>query len=172
MSDDGATADNEFSLARVSVQDCAPGQYAAFRELNLAWIRRHFTIEPSDRVLLDDPERAIVDRGGIILVATYSLAGASPLVVGACALLSDGDRTVFELAKMAVDVPFQGRKVGYLLGKEAVQRARREGASQLRLETNSKLIPALRLYEKLGFTEIPTTKPAYERVDVQMTLQL
>ena len=59
-----------------------------------------------------------------------------------------------------------------MLGKEAVQRARREGASQLRLETNSKLIPALRLYEKLGFTEIPTTKPAYERVDVQMTLQL
>ena len=32
--------------------------------------------------------------------------------------------------------------------------------------------PALRLYATLGFTEIPTTKPAYERVDVQMTLQL
>tara|TARA_R110002094_G_scaffold89242_7_gene92197 strand:- start:262 stop:414 length:153 start_codon:yes stop_codon:yes gene_type:complete len=42
----------------------------------------------------------------------------------------------------------------------------------LRLETNSKLIPAIRLYEKLGFVPVPARNSAYTRADVQMVIDL
>lgn len=173
MSDEGAIADDGFSLADVTVRDCEPAQLAAFRDLNLAWIRRYFTIESKDRALLDDPQRGILDKGGIILVAFWSGSpSAKALVIGTCALLREGDGSVLQLAKMAVDERFLGKRVGILLGEAAIERSRGAGASALRLETNSQLTPALRLYEKLGFVHERRQKSAYTRADVHMRIEL
>tara|TARA_R110002072_G_scaffold228234_12_gene385397 strand:- start:40800 stop:40952 length:153 start_codon:yes stop_codon:yes gene_type:complete len=42
----------------------------------------------------------------------------------------------------------------------------------LRLETNSKLIPAIRLYKKLSFVPVPARNSAFTRADVQMVIDL
>lgn len=172
MSDDAPELDDDFVLADLAVRDCQPAELAAFRELNFAWIRRYFTIEPKDRALLDDPQQAILDQGGIILVAVWHKPNSGPIVVGTCALLRDPDDAVLQLAKMAVDDRFQGNHIGYLIGEAALARARHEGMDAVRLETNSKLTPAIRLYEKLGFGHVAARQSAYTRADVQMRIDL
>jgi GNAT superfamily N-acetyltransferase len=178
MNEGGAVPDDSFALTQVTVRDCEPSQFPAFRDLNLAWIRRYFEVEAKDRALLNDPNTGVLEPGGIILVATWTAADGEqqaspqPLVVGTCALLRDGDGSVLQLAKMAVDERFLGKQIGKLLGLAAIERARRAGASSLRLETNSKLTPAIRLYEKLGFAPMPARESAYARADVHMVMQL
>jgi len=172
MSDDGHQLDDGFALADVTVRDCETSELAAFRDLNLAWIRRYFTIEPKDRALLDDPQQGILDKGGFILVAVWHKPGAQPIVVGTCALLRDPDAAVLQLAKMAVDERFQGKRIGHLVGEAAIARAAKERMQAVRLETNSKLTPAIRLYEKLGFAHVAARKSAYTRADVQMRIEL
>jgi ribosomal protein S18 acetylase RimI-like enzyme len=167
-----AIPDDGFALSQVTIKDCEPCQLAAFRDLNLAWIRRYFTIEAEDRALLDDPQSGVLDHGGIILIASWSGRDKQHHVIGTCAILRDGDGSALQLAKMAVDERFQGKQIGKLLGRAAIERARQAGASSLRLETNSKLTPAIRLYEKLGFAHMPTRESSYARADVQMVIEL
>ena len=46
------------------------------------------------------------------------------------------------------------------------------GADKLFLESNTRLKPAIALYRKLGFKELPEYHPAYARGDIQMDLDL
>jgi hypothetical protein len=41
---------------------------SAFRALNREWIEQHFTMEPQDWAVLDDPREQILARGGAISV--------------------------------------------------------------------------------------------------------
>jgi GNAT superfamily N-acetyltransferase len=167
-----AIPDDGFALSQVTVQDCEPCQLAAFRDLNLAWIRRYFTIEAEDRALLDDPQTGVLEQGGIILIASWRGRDNQQHAIGTCAILRDGHGSALQLAKMAVDKRFQGKQIGKLLGRAAIERARQTGANSLRLETNSKLTPAVRLYEKLGFVHMPARESAYTRADVHMVIEL
>ncbi len=67
-----------------------------FRRLNLDWIERLFAVEAADRKVLDDPEAAIVAKGGMIF---FAIDGET--VVGTAAIIRFSD-VRFELAKMAV----------------------------------------------------------------------
>jgi putative acetyltransferase len=139
-----------------------------FRDLNLAWITKYFTVEPEDRKMLDHPQEMIIDKGGHIL---FALAGA--VVAGTCALIKNG--AWYELAKMATREDFQGKGIGYLMGMEAIRLARKNNAEKIILDTNSSLKPALHLYEKLGFQYAIITeeqKARYNRADVMMELLL
>jgi len=78
----------------------------------------------------------------------------------------------FELAKMAISSELQGKGIGWVLGQALVQAARELGARKIYLESNTKLKPALKLYRKLGFREIPVISSPYRRVDIQMELIL
>ncbi|OCA78957.1 MarR family transcriptional regulator [Chryseobacterium contaminans] len=140
----------------------------AFRALNEEWIKTFFVMEPSDYKLLDHPEEEIINKGGYIAFAL--LNGEA---VGTCALVRAHEEPLaFELSKMAVSPKAQGKKIGYLLGNTLVEKARELKAEKVFLETNSILVPAIKLYEKLGFKHIPITNPGYDRVDVQMELKL
>jgi ribosomal protein S18 acetylase RimI-like enzyme len=150
----------------VRVVDYQPAHEEAFRRLNEAWITKYFVIEASDRKVLDAPDRHILRKGGHILVATLA-----DQVVGVCALLKMEDGR-FELAKMAVEPEFQGRGIGLLLGQAAVARARELGAPYVYLESNTKLRPAIALYEKLGFRKVVRRPSPYARSNIQMELKL
>lgn len=173
MRDDPPRPDDSFAMAQVTIEDCRPEHFGAFRQLNLAWIERWFEVEDKDRATLDDPQRGILDRGGVILVAVWSPPDQRPSrVVATTALLRDDQPGVFQLAKMAVAEPFQGRQLGKRIGEAAIARARQLGATAVRLESNSQLTPALRLYERLGFEHQPRRESPYTRADVQMILRL
>ncbi len=140
----------------------------AFKALNEEWIKTFFVMEASDYKLLDNPEEEILKKGGHIAFAL--LNGKA---VGTCALVKTQDEPlIFELSKMAVSPEAQGKKLGYLLGNALVDKAKELGAQKVFLVTNSMLIPAIKLYEKLGFKHIPVTDAGYDRVDVQMQLDI
>lgn len=145
-----------------------PEYKEAFKALNEEWIKTFFVMEPSDYKLLDNPEEQIINKGGHI--AFVLLNGE---VVGTCALVKAQEEPLtFELSKMAVSPKAQGKKIGYLLGNALVEKAKALKAEKVFLETNSILVPAIKLYEKLGFKHTAITNPGYDRVDVQMELEL
>jgi putative acetyltransferase len=142
----------------------------AFRDLNIAWVSRFFVVEDKDREQLEDPEARIISKGGTILIAEDELGCA----VG-CVSLVPYRAHVLELAKMAVDQAAQGRGVGGRLMGASIAKASELGATAIYLESNSKLGPAVRLYERFGFRHLPADdRPAspYERCDVYMRLDL
>jgi GNAT superfamily N-acetyltransferase len=137
-----------------------------FARLNRVWIEKHFYLEPEDLRVLGDPEK-IIDEGGFVF---FAFVGNK--VVGTCALLNSGDNS-FELVKMAVDEAYRGAGVGRLLLERSIERCRENDASELKLETNTVLESAVRLYRKLGFREVEAEhKSKFSRVNLLMRLDL
>ena len=69
---------------------------------------------------------------------------------GTVALLRHGDGEV-ELTKMAVDPAVRGAGIGRKLMAGALDAFAQMGGSQLFLETNTRLVPAIKLYESVDF---------------------
>jgi GNAT superfamily N-acetyltransferase len=153
----------------IEIREFQSGDEEAFKRLNEEWIVRYFVLEKKDVEALAAPRQTILDRGGRILFAVHC-----GIPVGCCALvaMSPGE---FEVAKMAVTESAQGLGIGRRLLAATIEVARAAGASQLFLETNSVLAPAIRLYESVGFRHIPADRKKaspYARSDVQMELIL
>lgn len=152
----------------VKIVDYESKYQQVFRELNEEWISRFFKMEASDYKMLDNPENYIINKGGHIVFALLNNE-----VVGTCALIkTSNEPLVFELAKMAVSPKAQGKKIGYLIGRELINKAQDLKAKEIFLETNSSLVPAVKLYEKLGFQHIAVKDSPYERCDTKMLLEL
>ena len=144
-----------------------PELRADFERLNRAWIERWFVLEEEDRKVFADPAGHIVEPGGQIF---FLLDDAG--VRGTCAVIRhDGD--TLELAKMAVEPSAQGRGYGDRLIEAVIGFARAAGAARLMLVSNTRLGPALNLYRKHGFRDVPLD-PAngYSRADIQLELRL
>lgn len=135
-----------------------------FRRLNIDWLQRFFHVEEVDQRVLSNPEGEILATGGKIL---FARSGDS--IVGTCALIQV-EPGVFELTKMAVDPAAQGLGIGRKLIERAIAEYRALGGRELFLETNTKLAPAIRLYESVGFEHQPSVKPGthYSRANVYM----
>ncbi|MCD8176468.1 MAG: GNAT family N-acetyltransferase [Tannerellaceae bacterium] len=145
-----------------------PHYREAFKSLNEEWITRYFEMEETDHKALDNPEAYILQNGGHIFVALYK---EEP--VGVCALLHMDDPTYdYELAKMAVSPKAQGKSIGFLLGQAAANKAVELGASNIYLESNTILKPAINLYQKLGFKKVAGHTTPYKRCNIQMELSL
>ena len=76
------------------------------------------------------------------------------------------------MAKLAVSPKAQGKGIGILLCKAAVNKAKELVAKKLFLESNTLLKPAIHIYKKIGFKELSEYHPAYERGDIQMELTI
>ena len=140
-----------------------------FRDLNYEWLERHFSVEPYDRIVLNNPEREIIGRGGVVL---FALVGDE--VAGTCALLRHTEHK-YELAKMGVSGRFQGRGVGRRLVEAAIDKARSRGAETLILATSPLLEAANHLYRSFGFTPAPAEvfgPMPYVRHSIVMALDL
>ena len=140
-----------------------PRHAAAWRDLNTAWISRHFTLEPKDHEALNDPVGKILDKGGHILMAETE-EGEAIGCVGLIALADGG----FEVAKMTVTEQARGTGLGKALMQACIDKARSLGAPRLYLETNSSLAPALGLYRAMGFVDLPARDTPYARCNVWM----
>lgn len=151
----------------VQIVPYRPGLAADFARLNRAWLERYFTVEPLDEKYLGDPEGQILHAGGEIYFAVEA-----DRVLGTCAAIPQSDGS-FELAKLAVTPEGQGRGLGRALVMAVIAFAAARGARRLVLVSNSTLVPALRLYEALGFRRLPFPgPPPYADADVYMELGL
>lgn len=152
----------------IEILDYLPKHHEDFKKLNEEWITKYFKIEDADRNALDNPKTYILNKGGKILVAVQDNT-----VLGVCALLKmQNDNYDYELAKMAVSPKAQGKGIGYLLGKSIIEKAKSLGASNIYLESNTILKPAISLYKKLGFQKVAGHYTPYERCNIQMELKL
>lgn len=155
--------------SEVQIVEFQPQYKKAFYELNRKWIELYWELEPHDIEVLENPEKHILDKGGHIFVALYN-----GFPVGVCALCPMPEESAydFELAKLAVNNSIQRKGIGRRLCDAVIDKARELGGELLFLESNTRLKPAIALYRKLGFKELPEYHPAYARGDIQMELTL
>lgn len=134
------------STYHITIREFSDDLAQAFHDINAEWISAMFTLEATDREVLDDPRGRIIDGGGAILFAEVAGLG----VVGTCALQKTGE-TSFELTKMGVTASARGLKAGEALLEATIARAMAMRADPLYLLTNTAAAAAIHLYEKLGF---------------------
>ncbi len=139
----------------------------AFYRLNRAWLDAHDLYEPPDEVQLADPFGAVIAPGGAVFIAERDGE-----VVGTAAVAPHGAAEA-ELLKLTVADGARGLGLGQRLVEVCIARARDMGADTLMLVSSTRLQPALRLYERMGFTNraLPSPLP-YETADVCMELRL
>lgn len=158
---------NVLQNTKVEIIEFEPKYRGEFERLNNEWLEKYFYIEDYDSKVLQDPEKYILEPGGKILFARMN-----DEIVGVVALILRGGDT-YELSKMAVTGKYQGLRIGQKLMYAAIDYSGQQGMKRLMLDSNRKLAPAITLYKKVGFKEIPVPADSpYERCDIRMELLL
>jgi ribosomal protein S18 acetylase RimI-like enzyme len=138
-----------------------------FERLNRAWIETWFVLEEADLATFRDPVAKIIRPGGQIF---FVVEGNQ--VLGTCAVIPLGPG-VHEIAKMAVAPEARGKGYGDLLMEAAVEFSRQAGVRRIVIVSNTKLGPAIRLYEKHGFVRVPLdSHEQYARADIRLERDL
>lgn len=147
-----------------------------FKRLNIEWLEKYFYVEKFDDQVLSKPKKYILNNGGQIFFARYKNE-----IIGTCALVKSDyehltkkgkQQICYELTKMAVTEKYQGLKVGRKLIEVVLEAYKNSDGDMLFLESNSRLKPALHLYESMGFVHKPTLDNShYQRADVYMVFE-
>ena len=135
-----------------------------FTELNVLWVEKYFELEEHDKEVLYNPKTQILDKGGYIYFAK-----ADDSIAGTFALIPV-EEGVFELSKMTVDEAFRGKKIANKMLAFCLEEAKRLKMSKIILYSNTTLQPAIHLYRKYGFKEIPLGNSEYKRSDIKMEI--
>jgi predicted N-acetyltransferase YhbS len=137
-----------------------------FITLNRSWIEEYFVLEQHDIEVFESLEELILKPGGEIFFCRIDNQ-----IVGTVAMQKVNE-TTFELAKLAVDKQFQGKKLSTLLVQTCIDFAIQNNAKTIMLNSSTKLDIALNLYRKFNFREVPMLENDYNRTDIQMELTL
>lgn len=144
----------------MKVEQFSEQYHQDYIDFNKEWIMTNFGhLEPEDDKMfshLDD----VIDQGGMIFCVTQD----DQLLSGCMAEpLEDGK---WELCKLCSNsrVPHTG--AGTMAFEAAFEWAKDHGARSILIISNSKLHPALHIYEKFGFKPLENFACPYERGDV------
>jgi ribosomal protein S18 acetylase RimI-like enzyme len=137
-----------------------------FDEFNRRWIEEMFEMEPVDEWVLTNPEKAILEPGGAILMAEYD--GTIAGTVG----LRKVDDDSYEFTKMAVDTGYRRLGIAEALSYASFKKAKELGAKNVILYSNKKNAGAIKLYEKIGFRHVEVEQGVYKRADVKMVIDI
>lgn len=132
-----------------------------FIQLNLAWIKRFYVVEQSDLQVLEHVDEHI-EQGAMVYFAI-----SEGNVIATC-MVEPHENDIWEICKLA-SLPQQTRKgAGSAVLEACIQHAIEHGAKKIELVSGKILKPALRLYEKFGFKEVPLDKEKcpYERAEL------
>lgn len=153
--------------ALIEIVPYRPELQPDFERLNRRWLEASSLLEQADLDCLEDPETYVLSAGGQVFFAMED-----GKVVGTCAAIRVPPSTV-ELAKLAVSPEAHGRGIGRRLCNHVLEFSRSVGATEVELTSNTALIPAITLYESLGFRHAPLPADIrYATADVYMTLRL
>jgi putative acetyltransferase len=131
-----ASTDGDFAQARVLFEE-----YAAGLAVDLCF--QGFAQELESLSRMYGPPR------GVLLLAEIEGAPAG------CAAVRPLDDVICELARVYVRPDYRGTGMGRRLTESALQAAREMGYKSIRLDTLPQMQAAQRLYEGLGFRDIP-----------------
>ncbi|MBA3665524.1 MAG: GNAT family N-acetyltransferase [Bacteroidetes bacterium] len=146
----------------IQIIDYTPELKEHIKTLNVEWLEKYFRVEPIDVVQLSDPQKEIIDKGGLIYYAMHNNK-----IVGTACLLKFTD-TEYELGKMAVTASAQGLGIGKALMDHCLKVAQQLHLKTVLLYSNRSLGAAIHLYKKYGFREVPLERGHYERADIKM----
>lgn len=150
----------------IQIVDYKPEHQPYFEQFNKAWIEKYFWLEDLDRYVLENPDEAIIQPGGAILMAVYEGAVAGTVA------LKKVNEDIYEFTKMAVDESFRRKGIAEALSYAAFEKARRLGGKKVILYSQTGLEAAILLYRKLGFKEVPLGDVLYKRANIKMEIEL
>ena len=139
--------------------------HADFKRMNLEYLDKYNLTESHDMIILDNPEKIVIERGGFIW-----LARAGEEIVGTVGILNEG-HGIFELIKMCVAESWRGMGISKLLMETCLQKVKKLGGKKLFLFSNHQLQTALKLYTKYGFKNVEVTDSPFDTADVKMELE-
>lgn len=150
----------------VQIVDFRPEYTKDFHDLNIEWLETYFYVEPHDTEVLENPQSYIIDNKGYIFFVRFNNE-----IVGTVALINEPE--CYELSKMAVSPKYRGMKIGQQLMDKCIEFSKAQGWEKIMLYSNRSLTPAINLYRKVGFQEVPVEENAlYDRADIKMILPL
>lgn len=136
-----------------------------FIDMNKNWINKLFKIEQHDLEQLDQVENYL-EQGAMAFFAVEN-----EQVLATCMVLRLEHNT-WEICKFTTNEQFQGKGAGTKVFQACLDYAIENQADKIVLYSNKKLKPALHIYQKFGFKEVPVTIDDYEsgRCDYQAEL--
>lgn len=138
----------------------APQYREAFVALNTAWIEENFGgLEQGDIDTFQSLEQELAD-GAMIYFAVEN-----GVVLATCMTRPEGEN-IWELCKLAADEGSKRRGAGSRVFQACMEYAIAHDAKKIQIISNSKLTPALHIYEKYGFHEVKLGDYAYDRGDI------
>ncbi len=132
----------------------------AFVDFNTDWIVTNFgKLEQHDLETFEKIDDEL--RNGAMIF--FAVENDIPL---ACCMSTPMEGDTWEICKLGSnkDIPHKG--AGSLVFGAAMEWAQEHGAKRLFIISNSRLKPALHIYEKHGFKEIKLDDYGYERGDI------
>ena len=153
-------------MSLIKIVDYKPRHQPYFEKFNRAWIEELFEMESLDEWVLTNPEQAILEPGGAILMAEYD--GVVAGTVG----LRKLDEYTYEFTKMAVDSNYRRRGIAEAISFASFRKAKTLGAKKVILYSNTKTAAAVRLYEKIGFRHVKVENDVYKRANVKMEIDI
>lgn len=150
----------------IVIVDYRPEHQPFFEKFNRQWIEELFEMEPVDEWVLSNPDKAILEPGGAILMALYNGVPAGT------AGLRKVDEETFEFTKMAVEVAFRKKGIAEAICHASFRKAKQLGATRIILYSNTLNAAAIKLYEKTGFLHVPVENDVYKRANVKMVINI
>ena len=153
---------------KVSFKNYKPEHSTKFYDLNIEWLEKYFYVEDHDRDVLSNPEKYIINKGGIILFAEFN-----NYIVGTVALMPTKNSGTYELTKMAVNPNYRNKRIGQKLLVKIISIANKMKLKKIILYSNRKLKNAIHLYLKYNFEEISLEENCpYDRANIKMELSI
>lgn len=153
-------------MSETRIVDYLPEHQLYFERFNRLWIEELFEMEPVDEWVLTNPDQAILEPGGAILMAEYD--GVIAGTVG----LRKVDEDCYEFTKMAVDPNFRRKGIAEAISYASFRKAAALGAKKVILYSNTKNAGAVTLYEKIGFRHVQVENDVYKRANVKMVIDI
>lgn len=140
--------------------------FDVWRRMSLDWLMEYDLLEPEDFHLLDHPYETAISAGGGIYIALLD-----GIPAGTVSLLP-AEEGVWEIAKLTVFKDYRRHGIADSLMEAAISGILQRGGKTALLFTNSRLEPAIALYSKWGFTEVPHRGSAYCESDRRFEKEL